>query len=113
MQSTLVESPFATSQLYFSWAENEGWNPTAINEPAASTPATPVRRRPLGSHEPRPSQAVAPSDHLSFDAEQRIEKPVRIGTVMIKLLKKYGITDQEIADGLASYASKRQSSQVA
>lgn len=31
---------------------------------------------------------------------------VRIGAVMIKLLKRYGITDAEIADGIASYAQK-------
>jgi hypothetical protein len=37
---------------------------------------------------------------------------VRIGAVMLKLLKRYGITDQEIADGLASYAQKQCQSAV-
>lgn len=45
---------------------------------------------------------------LSFTREARIAKPVRMGAVMIKLLKRYGITDQEIAEGVANYARKHQ-----
>lgn len=36
----------------------------------------------------------------------RIAKPVRLGAVMIQLLKSYGITDEEIAAGLVAYAAK-------
>lgn len=32
---------------------------------------------------------------------------VKLGAVMIKLLKRYGITDAEIEEGLAEYASRR------
>ena len=32
--------------------------------------------------------------------------PVRLGAVMLKLLKSYGITDEEIAAGVAAYAAK-------
>ena len=36
----------------------------------------------------------------------RVGSDVRIGTVMLQLLKSYGITDEEIAAGLESYAKK-------
>ena len=48
------------------------------------------------------------NNYLSFTNEGRIEKVVRMGSVMIKLLKRYGITDQEIAEGVAAYARKHQ-----
>ncbi len=37
----------------------------------------------------------------------RIGRPFRVGAVMFRLLKSYGITDQEIADGIAQYQAKR------
>lgn len=49
------------------------------------------------------------NEHLEFsfdDGSPRISKPVRMGGVMIQLLKRYGITDQEISEGLARYALK-------
>ena len=46
------------------------------------------------------------ASHLSFSKDGRIERPVKIGSVMIRLLKRYGITDEEIAAGLQSYAEK-------
>lgn len=38
--------------------------------------------------------------------EARIGAPVRLGAIMIKLLKSYGITDAEIAEGMATYAAQ-------
>jgi hypothetical protein len=39
--------------------------------------------------------------------EDRIGKPFRVGAVMFRLLKRYGITDEEIAEGIAAYTAKR------
>lgn len=36
----------------------------------------------------------------------RLCRPMRIGSVMFRLLKSYGITDEEIADGIAAYTAK-------
>ncbi len=47
-------------------------------------------------------------DCLSFTRDVRLAKPVRMGAVMIQLLKRYGITDREIAEGVANYARKHQ-----
>lgn len=44
------------------------------------------------------------SDRIEFCGD-RIRKPVKIGSIMFRLLKKYGITDAEIAEGIAKYAS--------
>ena len=37
----------------------------------------------------------------------RIGKTFRVGSVMFRLLKSYGITDEEIAEGIAQYTAKR------
>ena len=37
----------------------------------------------------------------------RIGKPFRVGSVMFRLLKSYGISDEEIADGIAQYTAKK------
>ena len=39
-------------------------------------------------------------------AETRLGIPARLGAVMLKLLKSYGITDEEISEGIAAYAAK-------
>lgn len=49
----------------------------------------------------------AAADCLQFTAEGRVARPVRIGAVMIRLLKRYGISEAEIAEGLARYAQQR------
>ncbi len=37
-------------------------------------------------------------------------EPVRIGALLLRLLKQYGITDEEIAEGIEAYAAKRAAS---
>lgn len=47
------------------------------------------------------------SDSLqSAICDDRIGKPFRIGAVMFRLLKRYGISDAEIAEGIATYTAK-------
>ena len=43
----------------------------------------------------------------------RIGRPFRVGSVMFRLLKSYGITDEEIAEGIAQYTAKQSAKQVA
>ncbi len=58
------------------------------------TPAAePVRRE---TRTTRPSLAV--------ETAKRFSEPVRIGAAMLNLLRSYGITEEEIAAGIASYA---------
>jgi hypothetical protein len=45
----------------------------------------------------------------SVGRRRSLGQPVRIGTVMLKLLKSYGITDEEIQAGLADFASRQSS----
>lgn len=42
---------------------------------------------------------------LAPQTSQRIAKPVRIGAAMLNLLRSYGISEEEIAAGIASYAN--------
>ncbi|GAB5401958.1 MAG: hypothetical protein Aurels2KO_01890 [Aureliella sp.] len=42
---------------------------------------------------------------LSVGTAKRFSEPVRIGAAMLNLLRSYGITEEEIAAGIASYAN--------
>ena len=61
-------------------------------------------RRPAVDDAPRGFEESSLKDALVGD---RIGKPFRIGAVMFRLLKSYGISDEEIADGIAQYSAKR------
>lgn len=65
---------------------------TRKTESRAATPTHVAKSRPQGV-------SLAPQ------TSQRIAKPVRIGTAMLTLLRSYGISEEEIAAGIASYAS--------
>lgn len=129
MSSTLIESPVSGSQLYFSWNESSESLPSGASQVGSRAPVVPgfheeavcqeaVRRR-TAQTTPKPSSIVPAqagcattaleptSDRLQFTAQGRVTGPVRIGAVMIKLLKRYGISEAEIAEGLARYAHQR------
>lgn len=120
MSCATIESPIASSQLFFAWSEQAevGVAPPAARRPSASKPTKQAAAAIEPTQVPKPSQnaAVDPSGSLSrqasclsFTRDARFAQPVRMGAVMIKLLKRYGITDQEIAEGVANYARKHQS----
>ncbi len=121
MSQATIESPVASSQLFFAWSEQaavgiappkrptkksaprplvEGKTPVAPPVPPAVAPAEKTTQA--------AQRCTTPAGHLSFTGSGRIERPVRMGAVMIKLLKRYGITDAEIAEGVANYARKHQ-----
>ena len=121
----IATSPLATTQLYFNWCDGGEPQPVRekavrekterahgrIQQPQSEVPTTsnaPAKQP--GVREAERQAAACESSQLSFTADGRIEKPIKIGSVMIKLLKKYGVTDQEIQAGLASYALKHQQS---
>ncbi|MEZ6137901.1 MAG: hypothetical protein R3C53_23685 [Pirellulaceae bacterium] len=90
----LDTSTQASSQRYFTWPDDEDTTPKLALHPI-QTPAvqTGVSQTPL--HQNR-----------AFPFGERRYGEVRIGSVMIKLLKRYGITDEEIDQGLADYAQR-------
>ena len=57
------------------------------------------------------SAAMAVGESSLADAMEgdRIGRPFRVGSVMFRLLKSYGITDEEIAEGIAQYTAKQNS----
>lgn len=89
--------------------------PTTVRPPTAQPTA---KVEPTVAMEPSASSAVsvaavATSTPQCADSLQealngdRIGKPFRVGAVMFRLLKRYGISDEEIAEGIASYTAKR------
>ena len=104
MSNATCAWPIASSQLFFAWSEQ---NETL--QPSSSSPSPTRVASAATQHDAISAQRGAgQSACLSFTREARIAKPVRMGAVMIKLLKRYGITDQEIAEGVANYARKHQ-----
>ena len=98
MSIATFESPQVASQRFFPWVFNEeadvGFSDAdSVQEPEADFEF--VSRQPT-------TPTFAPSRVIG----KRLGMPVRLGAVMIKLLKSYGITDEEIAEGMAAYAAK-------
>ncbi len=105
MSIATFESPRVSTQQFFAWvSENEV--DTTARETARHTSSQPLRYEKIATPVAVP-QHVATQHSATQDARdsQRIGKPVRLGAVMIKLLKSYGISDEEIAEGLAAYAA--------
>jgi hypothetical protein len=72
--------------------------PLAVDRPAAAAVAEPTLVRAAAV------EATSVQEALVGD---RLGQPFRIGAVMFRLLKSYGITDEEIAEGIAAYAARR------
>lgn len=123
MSCATIESPVAASQLFFAWSEQAevGVAPAIARRPSVAKATKQAKPSAAAANEstqqsgPSQNAATGPSETLartanclSFTRETRIAQPVRMGSVMIKLLKRYGITDQEIAEGVANYARKHQ-----
>ena len=118
MSAALFESPISTTvptpvQLVFAWPESEPTTtvdtPQGPRQPRSllpnrAVPASRTSNRALGCHHAATSETPLASRPAANRAERVGE--VRIGSVMIKLLKRYGITDAEIEQGLADYAAK-------
>lgn len=108
MSTALLESPVQTSssQLCFVWSETEE-SPAGPRKarPSVATPAT--NRAVVGGEVGSGGALTQPvGRHAGPAGVRRGTGEVRLGAVMIKLLKRYGITDEEIAEGLANYAKK-------
>ncbi len=106
MSAAIIESPLQTpTQLCFVWSEVDE-SPAAGSQETAGFSGlgqgSPVRSR-------RPDRLQPPTPSAWPIGSQRCGQ-VRMGEVMIKLLKRYGITDLEIEHGLAEYAAKNAAS---
>lgn len=99
MSIATFESPRTTTQQFFPWVLEEE-TPAAVQAvcelPLVAPKITPVVT----------TNRNVRSQPTTLATESRIAEPVRLGAVMIKLLKSYGISDAEIAEGMAAYAAK-------
>lgn len=101
MSTALVEAPTSPSlypaptQLTFSFEEN-----ASVYE---TEPAEPVEPSRVSAPECQHSSVTLP---VEITREDRLGKPVKLGGVMLQLLRSYGITEEEIAEGLENYARK-------
>ncbi len=98
MSIATFESPQVASQRFFPWVFNE-----EVEE--VFSDADPVQEF-EAEVDLVIRQPAAPTFAPSPATGKRLGMPVRLGAVMLKLLKSYGITDEEIAAGVAAYAAK-------
>ncbi|MCA9132107.1 MAG: hypothetical protein KDA45_03100 [Planctomycetales bacterium] len=77
--------------------QTQATQPQAAQTQATQPQATTTKRVQLAVRSPLPDGGCA---------RRAPETPVRLGAVMLQLLKSYGVTDQEIEEGLANYAQK-------
>jgi hypothetical protein len=102
MSIATFESPQVATQQFFPWVfEDQANYEYSVSEPTVIESAEEFGNGSEVACEAMVQNVFAPS----FANEQRIGKTVRLGAVMIKLLKSYGITDDEIAAGMAAYAA--------
>ena len=106
--ATLTGAP--ATQLTFPWvqAEDEGTivaeslvRPSIAVEITNVPPqAAAMVAKPVGVEDVAPSLTEAV-------VGDRIGRPFKMGSVMFRLLKSYGITDEEIAAGVAAYNARK------
>ncbi len=123
MSIATFESPVTESQLFFSWLENENADlediqqdndpqPATLRLTAATAPSLKPAAVQMASTDPGPEQRPTSNGLPARATHPRLAKPVRLGAVMFQLLRSYGVTDEEIAQGLAAYAAKAGLSQA-
>ena len=107
--ATLSEVP--ATQLTFPWVLPRGSQVVEIADDVADAPQVTHVRCPQPVSDLLDSrlsaQTVAKQARfVARDGHSRLGKTFRVGSVMLRLLKSYGITDEEIAEGIASYQAK-------
>lgn len=100
-QVTLERRRVTGKQLRFNWDEKESISaaPTAPAAPAAE-PTLEVAPKPTAKSSPKPSVPTQPLS-VACANKSRIGEATKLGVVMLRLLKSYGISDEEIIEGLS------------
>ena len=96
MSIATFEPPSASSQLFFSWVDSDEAHCSKNDSVAVATKRSQLSSNPFPASNHQAKQSTG----------SRMAGPVRLGSVMVQLLKCYGITDDEIAEGLSAYAAK-------
>jgi hypothetical protein len=105
MSTATLEIPSSSTQLYFSWNDEIEMSGNVAYQPAVVEPAVVVCDVEVKGAK---KAAVASSIEVSHSGLRRAQ-PVKIGSLLLQLLKQYGITDAEIAAGIAAYEEKKSS----
>lgn len=119
-QVTIERRKVAGKQLRFNWDESEPLPPQSNAHTPRDTDqkaTDPVNIKPVGSgrteiesraNGPKAEVNTAPTSIRSSSASttsrtssSRIGETTKLGIVMFRLLKRYGITDEEIIEGLS------------
>ncbi len=86
-------------QLRFDWDANDTSESLVENSNSRSSVA--VEPKPASpTNLSKPAVTPARSQSPSANQASRIGEPTKLGLVMFRLLKRYGITDEEIIEGL-------------
>lgn len=92
---TLERRKVTGKQLRFNWDEKE----SAPTDPTVEPTAVPTSKTTAKSNA-KPSVQTQPLP-VSAATKSRIGDATKLGVVMLRLLKSYGISDEEIIEGLS------------
>ena len=108
MPTALIDSPqHSETQLFFNWPDTPPSSAHSLNTPPVARVPYASRTTSVLRHRSGRASAQPTARRVQPSVPERGAGEVRLGSVMIELLKRYGITDEEIAEGLANYAKKR------
>jgi|GEM_PF-3099952 hypothetical protein len=118
-QVTIERRRVTGKQLRFNWDEKETTPAPTIAAPATAAPATELTQTASVTVQPQSTAGaqskIAPSITTTPQAtatnnkrpaaagavKARVGEATKLGVVMLRLLKSYGITDEEIIEGLS------------
>lgn len=98
---TIERRKVAGKQLRFNWDEKES------SAPQPSTPTPSPTKSTAGKASTPTQESPATASHSSRKPaagpiKSRVGETTKLGVVMLRLLKRYGITDEEIIEGLST-----------
>lgn len=106
MSTATLEIPASSTQLYFTWNDEveATIDMTCRSAAAAAMAGGTCQETTLVASD----AAIASTSSPAFaDESQRHAQPMKIGSLLLQLLKRYGITDDEIAAGIAAYEERK------
>ncbi len=98
---TVERRKVAGKQLRFNWDEKETTVQPSVKTAPSAQPVAPAQPQPTPA---APKTAPVPPRKTSVKpapTKSRVGDTTKLGVVMLRLLKSYGISDEEIIEGLS------------
>jgi len=98
---TVERRKVAGKQLRFNWDEKESSAPQPTNPTPSPTNASAGQTKVASQASPS-TPSTSSRKPAAGPIKSRVGETTKLGVVMLRLLKRYGITDEEIIEGLST-----------